>query len=314
MPLFVPSALTSSTGTSEPERSALGELDGASGSGTAVAVEYLHNSGGPGSGNYDRARSLQGKGVTSNTLNGSASSGQNQAFLNSGAVPVVGQPVYLLGGTAEVAYVLTVVGQTLTFTSNLANTHGNSTTVSWDTYSGPLGPGLNGFLPTGVSVAEGALFDPVSGLFYAERSATQDAVAGANVMAGAPALWNGATFDRWKSSATTGTALVATGMVSPGVTLNAVAANTTGTTVDSGAAHSNWTAVAVATGSPTAGTITLEISMDNTTWISSTATANVTAAGNFLLVSTGRAARYARCSLTSLTGTITLTVNMIAAG
>lgn len=99
-----------------------------------------------------------------------------------------------------------------------------------------------------------------------------------------------------------------------GVTLNAVTANTTGTTVDAGAAQSNWTGIAVATGSPTAGTLTLELSVDNVTWVSSTATASITAAGNFLVVSTGRPARYARVSLTSLAGTITLTVKMMAAG
>jgi hypothetical protein len=108
--------------------------------------------------------------------------------------------------------------------------------------------------------------------------------------------------------------LVSDGFINPVTTLNAVAANTTGTTVDAGAAQSNWTAVAVATGSPTAGTLTLELSVDGTTFVSSTATASVTAAGNFLISSTGRAARYARVSLTALTGTITLTVKMMAAG
>lgn len=97
-------------------------------------------------------------------------------------------------------------------------------------------------------------------------------------------------------------------------TLTAVTANTTGTTVDGGGAYSNWTAIAVATGSPTAGTLTLELSVDNVTWVSSTATASITAAGNFGIFSTGRAARYARCSLTGLAGTINLTVKMIASG
>jgi hypothetical protein len=109
-------------------------------------------------------------------------------------------------------------------------------------------------------------------------------------------------------------ALVVTdGFLNPITTLSAVTANTTGTTVDGGSAQSNWTAIAVATGSPTAGTLTLELSVDGTTFVSSTVTASVTAAGNFLLASTGRAARYARVSLTGLTGTITLTVKMMAA-
>lgn len=107
---------------------------------------------------------------------------------------------------------------------------------------------------------------------------------------------------------------VALGFTNPVTTLSAVTANTTGSTVDGGSATSNWSAVAVATGSPTAGTLTLELSMDGTTFVSSTVTASVTAAGNFLLASTGRAARYARVSLTGLAGTITLTVKMMGAG
>jgi hypothetical protein len=107
---------------------------------------------------------------------------------------------------------------------------------------------------------------------------------------------------------------VSEGFVSPVTTLSAVTANTTGTTVDAGAAQSNWLAIAVATGSPSAGTLTLELSVDNVTFVSSTVTASVTAAGSFLLASSLRPARYARVSLTGLTGTITLTVKMMAAG
>lgn len=107
---------------------------------------------------------------------------------------------------------------------------------------------------------------------------------------------------------------VATGIVTNMTTLNAVTANTTGTTIALGSAYSNWTAIAVATGSPTAGTLTLELSQDQTNWVSSSVTASITAAGNYLLASTGRASRFARVSLTGLTGTITLTVTMIAAG
>lgn len=106
---------------------------------------------------------------------------------------------------------------------------------------------------------------------------------------------------------------IATGFTSPVTTLNAVTANATGTTVDAGAAQSNWTAIAVATGSPTAGTLTLELSVDGTNWVSSSATASITAAGNYGVFSSGRAARYARASLTGLAGTITLTVKMMAA-
>lgn len=117
------------------------------------------------------------------------------------------------------------------------------------------------------------------------------------------------------ASATTGNALaVSTGSVFSGTTLNAVTANTTGTAMDAGSARSNWSGIAVATGSPTAGTVTLELSHDGVSFVSSSATVSITAAGNYLVASTGRPARYARCSLTGLTGTITLTVTMMAAG
>lgn len=107
---------------------------------------------------------------------------------------------------------------------------------------------------------------------------------------------------------------VALGSTTSSTTLNAVTANTTGTTVDAGSAHSNWTAVAVAGSSPTAGTITLELSLDNTTWVSSGSTNSILAAGTYSIFSTGKPARYARVSLTNLSGTITLTVKMMAAG
>lgn len=106
---------------------------------------------------------------------------------------------------------------------------------------------------------------------------------------------------------------VGTGSLNAGTTLNNVSANATGSVIDGGTAHSNWTAIAEAGGTPTAGTLTLELSLDANAWVASTVTASVTAAGNYLLASTGRAARYARVNLTGLTGTIQLTVRMMAA-
>ena len=104
------------------------------------------------------------------------------------------------------------------------------------------------------------------------------------------------------------------GSITAVTTLNAVTANSTGTTIDAGAAQSNWTGIAVVTGSPTSGTITLELSHDGTNWVSSTATNNIQAAGTYLVASTGKPTRYARVSLTGLTGTISLTATMMAAG
>ena len=106
---------------------------------------------------------------------------------------------------------------------------------------------------------------------------------------------------------------VGSGSVTASSTLAAVTANATGSSVDFGAARPYITVVAVATGSPTAGTLTLELSIDNVTFVSSTATASITAAGTYAIFSTGRPARYVRASLTGLVGTITLTANIMGA-
>lgn len=111
-----------------------------------------------------------------------------------------GAPVYFLGGTFEVAYVdkSYTGGTTVPLASALVNTHANSSAVNWDIYTAN-GPGISGFLPTGVGIEEEALWDPVSALFYIERSATQDGVSAQNVVMEGPALWNGATMDRGRS-------------------------------------------------------------------------------------------------------------------
>jgi hypothetical protein len=104
---------------------------------------------------------------------------------------------------------------------------------------------------------------------------------------------------------------VGSGSVTASSSLAAVTANTTGTMVDFGCARSDCTVIIVATGSPTAGTVTLELSIDNVTFVSSTATASITAAGNYAIFSTGRPARWARASLTGLVGSVTLTANIM---
>jgi hypothetical protein len=137
------------------------------------------------------------------------------------------------------------------------------------------------------------------------------------------------TVNRWPVQITDGTSLVSvvannsgnnaelnvsTGFTVAAVTLNAVTANTVGTAIDAGAAQSNWSAVATATGSPTAGVLTLEVSLDGTAWAASGATSSIPAAGTYLISLVGTVARYARVSLTNLSGTVTLTVKMMAAG
>lgn len=115
------------------------------------------------------------------------------------------------------------------------------------------------------------------------------------------------------SNGFTGNALsVQSGFVLPAVTLAGVSANATGTAVDGGSARSNWSGFAVPTGTLT-GTLTLELSYDGGNWVPSGSTVAVVAATNVGLFSTGRAARYARISLSGVGGAGTVTVNMMGA-
>lgn len=115
------------------------------------------------------------------------------------------------------------------------------------------------------------------------------------------------------SNGFTGNALsVQSGFVLPAVTLAGVSANTTGTAVDGGSARSNWSGFAVPTGTLT-GTLTLELSYDGGNWVPSGSTQTITAATNIGIFSTGRAARYARVSLSGVAGSGTVTVNMMGA-
>lgn len=115
------------------------------------------------------------------------------------------------------------------------------------------------------------------------------------------------------SSGVVGNAMaVSTGSVFSGPTLSAVTGNSTGVAVDAGSARASWSAVGVGTATLT-GTLTLELSLDNVSWVSSTATVALTAAGTVGVFSTGRAARYARVSLSAAAGAGSVTVNMMGA-
>lgn len=105
--------------------------------------------------------------------------------------------------------------------------------------------------------------------------------------------------------------LVSTGSLSAGTTLNAVTAATTGTAVDFGSAKNNFTGVCVGTGT-LSGTATIELSLDNVNWLSSTITipAAVGVFGNF---SIGRPARYARITLGTTAGAGTITATLMGA-
>ena len=199
----------------EFDRSAAGELDGATGRGTAVAAEYEYNGGGPlnnvgiESGlNFDRARNLQGKGTGSSTLNGATSAGATSIIINAVLALSPGEQIVIDRGTgtAESAYVaLNYTAGTLTATlqSALQFAHSNGATIEWDAFS-YNGPGLNGFNAIGVGIEEEALFNPVDNKFYIERAATQDGVSANNVVIESVGLWNGATMDRLKGDTTNG--------------------------------------------------------------------------------------------------------------
>lgn len=198
--------LNSNNGGWERERSAAGELDGASGVGTAVAAEYEWNGGAPGNANYDRARNLQAKLKNTGTVTGGSgtSAGVTSITVSSVTGLAAGEQLIIDRGTGnqEVVYVsASYVPGNLTVLLNSATTqtHANGATVEWDDFAAN-GPGLNGFLATGVGIEEECVYDPNSNLYYIERAATNDAMPAPNIVAENPALWNGATMDRQRGN------------------------------------------------------------------------------------------------------------------
>lgn len=206
---FWNSALNAGSGGLEIERSAAGELDGASGSGTNIAAEFEWNGGGPiafstglATGfQFDRARSVQAKGIASQAIT-STIAGNTTIILSGGASAsntlTAGQKIRLTGsGTSETVLAVnsTVSGGSATITLQSAVVNTGQTNAQWDIYAVD-GPGVNGFLADGVGIEEEALYDPVSKLFYIERSATQDNVVPQNVVMESPAMWNGTGMDR----------------------------------------------------------------------------------------------------------------------
>lgn len=105
--------------------------------------------------------------------------------------------------------------------------------------------------------------------------------------------------------------LVSTGQLVSTTTLSAVTGNATGTTMDCGAAHANCTVVCVGTAT-LAGTITIEGSVDGTTWVSTGSTVALTAAGTVTTTSSAKAFRYYRASLSASSGAGTATAKLMA--
>ncbi|MCZ8512415.1 hypothetical protein O9H85_08205 [Paenibacillus filicis] len=199
--------LNSGAGGWEKERSASGELDGASGTGTAVAAEYQFNGV-----NYDRSRNIQGKGVASGTI--SSGGGVGSTSITFSAAPTGLQPgsiLVLTGGTTEVVYTSqSYVAGTNPVTIQTAIANSGHTGAQWDVYA-VNGPGTSGFYPNGIGIAEEAVYDPSTGLYFLERAATADGVSASNIVMMAPSLWNGGSMDRWKG--TNGAANVLTSTV-----------------------------------------------------------------------------------------------------
>ena len=153
-------------------RDAAGELDGASGAGTALAVAYEYNGGAVGGlFNYDRERNVQGKGVGTGAIT-TATQGTAQVVMTGAPTGLrAGAPMILLGGTAEVVYVApnyTEGNTTVPLQSNIANT--SHTTAQWDIFA-LNGPGSTAFYPNGIGIDGIALSDPVTGLHTQLRQA-----------------------------------------------------------------------------------------------------------------------------------------------
>lgn len=206
-------------------RDAAGETDGATGIGTAVAAEYEYNGGAPGSLNFDRARSVQAKGRTTTAISSGGTQGSLSMVVASAGTIKCGMQVMLQTGSFptvgeyEVAYVSTTYVEGTTTIPLVSAIVNNKTylTFSYDSFlvTGPL---LAGFNAAGIGIEEEAIFDPITGLFYIERSATADSMAAPNIIAESPALFNSNTalFDRARAApGTTGVEAVSSDGLKP---------------------------------------------------------------------------------------------------
>jgi hypothetical protein len=194
------STLNAGAGGWESERSFLGELAGATGAGSAIAQEYEDTAGGPilatglASGfRLTPAQSLQGKGRQTAAITGSVAGNSSVVFASAAATNLVlgGWPILLTGsGVTEVVFTATtwVPGSSATVPLQSPVVNTGQTAAAWDSYAAN-GPGLNGFLPTGLGIEEEALYDPVTTLYYIERSATQDNAAATNLVMESEALY-----------------------------------------------------------------------------------------------------------------------------
>ena len=96
-------------------------------------------------------------------------------------------------------------------------------------------------------------------------------------------------------------------------TLSAVTGNATGVTMDCGSSCEMVRIVSVGTGTLT-GTLTIEGSLDDATFVSTGSTVSQTAAGNVSVGSGGKAFRYYRVSLSGAAGAGTVTCKIMSNG
>jgi hypothetical protein len=191
--------------TYNQERDAAGELDGATGSGTALAVDYLYNGGaGATSGNYDRERSLSGLGLFAGALSTATQGTSSLVFSGTPTGLQPGTPIFLYTSSAagtvpsEVVYVSTlyVSGTTVPITSTIQTA---GITYARFSANSVIGPGIAGFLPTGEGAEIAGIFSNAQQLYYLIRSAEVDAMPLASVPMENAGLYNGTTFDRQRS-------------------------------------------------------------------------------------------------------------------
>ena len=151
--------------TYNQERDASGELDGATGKGTAVAAEYEYNGGGPGGANYDRERNLNGKVQQVTTITTGGTVGINTATLTVATGLQPGQPVLLTGGTSELVYTAmnyTAGSTAVTFATNIVNA--SHTGAQWDIFAA-TGVGSGNMTPFGLGIEMAGLYDATAGSY-----------------------------------------------------------------------------------------------------------------------------------------------------
>ena len=216
--------------TMEYDRSANGERDGASGVGTPVAVTYESNGNIPANGpvlsglQFDRARNVQAGGLGSGTISNNPLAANSTTLTLNAAPTTLDKGIQIIldrtGANPETnvvgtGYVLGSTSVPLQIATQFS--HAQNATVEWSQHS-PLGPQLNGFLPSGLGMEEEIVFDPLSKKYFVEISATADANSGQNIVGESEMLWNGATFDRARS-VSIGDGAAATGIGADGIML-----------------------------------------------------------------------------------------------